>query len=268
MNRETNKKMGNFQQPNVNYMSNSNPMRQNSTPMNFGNLIAPFEQNEQFQNYSYQETSYKFGFQTANPNNNYNSNSFININNSNHDNNPNNNANFNMKLTPPGIQPMHNYNYKPNFNNSSLYIPNNNSNATSEDKDFNIDEIEAIEKQNEELKNEIFLLESQINAMKLDSNEKNTQKDHDNQSIKHKEVQTEDPQHSFFIEKQGKNSKIAMFLPTDSVTQDLHKEIIEFERIVTEIQREYKQKLIDFIPSFKATIQEITGIEPDVILIY
>lgn len=261
INRENNKKTGSFQQPNLYSLPNSNNinnmnMRPNPNPMNMGGLIAPFEQNEQFQqNYTFQNPSFKLDFQ--NNTNTYNSNSFIAMNNNNDN---SNNSNINLKLTPPGIQTMHNY--KPNLSATSTYLPNN-SNTNSEDPTN--DEIEAIEKQNEELKNEILLLESQLSTMNLESNEENTQENLESQSFKHKEVQTEDPQQSFFIEKHGKNSKITMFLPTDSVAQNLHKEMIEFERIVTEIQKDYKQKLLDFLPTFKSMIQDITKIEPDVI---
>lgn len=171
---------------------------------------------------------------------------------------------------PPGI-PLNYDQQNFNLNNNSTFLINN---MTPADQDLHNllsknEEISYLEKQNEDLRNEILSLEAQLqNANMLDSQTEGSQEKLEMQNLNSKEIQTdlmiEEGQTSYFLESLYKQKKISMFLPTDIIAHCLHKEIVQFESFVTDIQKEFKQKFNNFLPIFKSVITEITRMEPEV----
>ena len=179
---------------------------------------------------------------------------------------------FNNQGNPPGMH-LH----KPHLHHNSGgsgYMMNNNYSQPDKDQAFQYrgfinknDETKIIE-QNEELRMEIMALDRQLNGLNLEESElcNDSQEILENESCKEviTEVSIEDSQRSYFLEKASLQKKITLFLPSDIIAKDLHREICEFEKIINLYQLESLQKFQNFLPVLKGLIQEISKIEPDV----
>ncbi len=190
---------------------------------------------------------------------------------------PSNNFNqsFNNPINPSMMhyKPPH-YHQNSGGNNENGGFMMNNIVTSEKDSSYNYrnlcknEEIKSLETQNEELKMEILNLERQMHDLNMQDNDFNTQSEENIENHSSKEILTqisiEDSQKSYFLETATLNSKVTLYLPSEVIVNDLNKEIIEFEKLVTQYQQKSLQKFRNFLPLFKSFIQEITKVEPEV----
>ena len=185
---------------------------------------------------------------------------------------PNNlNQQYNNQINPSMMhyKPPH---YHQNSGNAGFIM--NVMTTSDKDSSYNYrnmgkhEEIKSLEAQNEELKMEIMNLERQMTDLNLQDIDSNTQSEETIENLSSKEILTqisiEDSQKSYFLENATRQSKITLYLPSEVIVNDLHKEIIEFEKIISQYQQVSQQKFLNFLPLLKSLIQEITKFEPEV----
>lgn len=132
-----------------------------------------------------------------------------------------------------------------------------------------MDELKTLEMQNDALRARIQELEQELCISNTSENNESSDT-FDDENTKY--VQTDlsvwmasnEPQKSYFLESNSLQAKVPLYLPTDVVTSDLHREILEFEKIVSKLQTDEQNKFLEFAPFLKNSIQEVTNIEPEV----
>ena len=262
------------------YSENSFNQHQSQNPrFNQKNPKKKFQQKDN-NNISYNKKPSGFQQQLSTPN--YNNN-----NNNNNNNNINNNYNRNYNYSNSSYDsnnkffPNNNNNFPQNFNNNynstggfmpkqmtqiSGFSQNEHDSSSMNFSQNNLksEELKTLEIENEELKAEIEALENELNGSKGRENIEGILENENSKAI-NTDLSINDSQRSYYLENCSLEKKVLLYLPTELVAGDLHKEIMEFESLVSKFQTESQQKFQNFIPTLKSYIQEITKIEPEVL---